>query len=237
MNDLYLYSLDDQSRDILRAGRGWTMCAPLQQHFVLDSTRHIVESDRKGAIVECGVWRGGMMQIAARTALAYAGDVSRLPSIWLFDTFEGMPAPESVRDRDLHNGVHAVEHLARAPKVGPDGQHSVWCVADLADVRAGMESVGYPADLVHFVPGRVEETIPSHGPDEIALLRVDTDWEGSTRHVLDALFDRVVSGGMIAFDDYESWEGARYAVDDFFSSRGMRPMLTRLDKGRVYIKP
>jgi hypothetical protein len=50
------------------------------------------------------------------------------------------------------------------------------------------------------------------------------------------LFDKVVKGGVIIFDDYESWEGARTAVNEFFNERSMHPLLIRLDKGRVYIK-
>ena len=234
--NLYLHSLDPAEREVLEASVGWTMCSPLQRHFIIDSVRYIANSGIRGDIVECGVWRGGMMQIAAKIALARFAQQHFLPGLWLFDTFEGMPEPESDRDRDMYNGVHASDHLARSPRIGANNEPTVWCYADIDDVRAGMSLTGYPENLIHLVPGKVEATIPKRGPEAIALLRIDTDWESSTRHVLESFFDRVVPGGVIAFDDYESWAGARFAVDDFFASRDLVPLLIRLDKGRVYIK-
>src|SRR5580704_4410865 len=57
--------------------------------------QYIVKNNIPGDIVECGVWCGGMMQLAALT-LTYLGDQSR--RIFLYDTFDGMPEPE---ERDI----------------------------------------------------------------------------------------------------------------------------------------
>lgn len=54
------------------------------------NVRHIVAHDIPGDIVECGVWKGGMMLLAALT-LKLLGDESR--RIYLYDTFAGMPKP------------------------------------------------------------------------------------------------------------------------------------------------
>lgn len=235
--DLLLHGLDEEPREILELSIGFTMCAPLHRHLVLDALRYRAENALKGDIVECGVWRGGMMQIAARAALLYREQGTNLPGIWLYDSFQGMPPPSSELDRDMYQGVHASVHLDRNPRTGPNGEPTVWCVADLEDVKEGMRQTGYPLAKLHFIAGLVEDTIPSQAPEEIAFLRVDTDWYESTKHVLDHLYDRVVSGGVIALDDYESWKGARTAVDEFLAERKLAPMLIRLDKGRVFVKP
>jgi hypothetical protein len=90
---------------------------------------------------------------------------------------------------------------------------------------------------VHLHAGLVEETIPGEAPEEIALLRLDTDWYGSTLHELEHLYDRVPSGGVIVLDDYGHWEGARRAVDEFLGRRGARLLLVPMASGRIAVKP
>jgi hypothetical protein len=191
------------------------------------ATRHLADHGIPGAIVECGVWRGGSMQAIAHTLLARAVTDRDLH---LYDTFEGMPPPA---EQDLrHDGTPAASLLEATPRTG-----WVWAIADLDDVRRGMAETGYPDARVHFHPGLVEETIPDDAPEQIALLRLDTDWYSSTRHELEHLYDRVPSGGIIVFDDYGYWVGARQAVDEFLERRGERLLLVPTASGRIAVKP
>jgi hypothetical protein len=225
--------------EILSLSQGFTMCSPLNQHLLMESTRYVIKNKIHGDIVECGVWRGGMMQIAARTILSEFSNLSEdliFPRIWLYDTFEGMPYPDHELDRDMYRGEHAAKKMNSEPKIGADGSNTIWCVADIFDVKAGMASTGYPSDFIHYIEGMVENNLPNQSPEKISILRVDTDWYSSTKHIMHNLFEKVVKGGIIIFDDYESWEGARTAVNEFFKERNMHPLLIRLDKGRVYIK-
>jgi hypothetical protein len=206
----------------------------------MESVRYIYKNNIPGDIVECGIWRGGMMQIVARTLISETqkdSNPSNLRKLWLFDTFEGMPAPSHELDRDMYKGEHASVKMKREPKIGPNGTHTIWCLADLEDVVNGMDSTDYPSSRVNYVKGLVEDTLPNNSLEKISILRVDTDWYSSTKHILDSLYEKVVSGGVIIFDDYESWEGARTAVNEFFIKKGIIPLLIRLDKGRVYLKP
>ena len=236
---LELNGLSADEKNILNKSSGWTMCSPLNQHLVMESTKYVVQNSIEGDIVECGVWRGGMMQIVARTILSLEdrlGKQINLQKLWLYDTFEGMPEPDHELDRDMYQGEHASIKMRREPKFGEDGKHTVWCIADLSDVKNGLASTNYPQSSINYIKGLVEETLPSQSPLKIAILRVDTDWYSSTKHIMQNLFDKVVEGGVIIFDDYESWEGARTAVNEFFDERNLHPLLIRLDKGRVYIK-
>ena len=104
-------------------------------------------------------------------------------------------------------------------------------------VRAALLETGYPAERVHLVEGRVEETLPASAPAAIALLRLDTDWYESTRHELEHLYPRLVSGGVLLLDDYGYWEGARQAVDEWLAATGERLLLTRMASGRIAVKP
>jgi hypothetical protein len=105
------------------------------------------------------------------------------------------------------------------------------------EVRAALLSTGYPAERVHLVEGRVEDTLPAAAPDAIALLRLDTDWYAGTKHELETLYPRLSPGGVLILDDYGHYEGARRAVDEYFADAGGRPLLSRIDyTGRVGVK-
>ena len=113
----------------------------------------------------------------------------------------------------------------------------VWAIASLEDVKQGMAQTGYPSERVNYVPGRVEETIPGRAPKQISILRLDTDWYESTKHELDHLYPRLSSGGVVMFDDYGYWQGAREAVDEWLDATGERLLLMRMGTGRLAVKP
>jgi O-methyltransferase len=182
---------------------------------------YVVEHDISGSIVECGVYRGASM-MAAALELRRLGREER--DLYLFDTFSGMPLP-SERDVTL-TGLPAAELTGRSATRGGTKQ---WVAASVDEVRRNMLKTGYDKSKIHFVAGRVEDTLPAFAPSEIALLRLDTDWYESTRHELVHLFPRLSVGGVLIIDDYGHWAGAREATDEFFRERGIRILLDRID--------
>lgn len=159
------------------------------------------------------------MMVVALALLMY-GDCSR--HLYLYDTFEGMSEPTG---RDTSLSGESAEFLLRRDPVGT----GIWCYASLEDVRANVLSTGYPKDRVHFVKGKVEETLPATRPDRLALLRLDTDWYESTKHELIHLFPLVNSRGVLIIDDYGHWQGARQATDEYFSEHNLNLYLHRVD--------
>src|SRR3954447_11543282 len=119
---------DGEAKEIIRAVKPRTMTAHEKLFSLILATRYVVERGIPGAIVECGVWRGGSMQAVARTLLA-PGAADR--DLHLFDTFEGRPDPGE-RDR-RYDGRTAAEMLESSDKTA-----NVWAIATLDDVRAGM---------------------------------------------------------------------------------------------------
>jgi O-methyltransferase len=220
---------DDEAKEIVRAVRPWTMTGADKVYALIQPVRYVTRHRIPGDVVECGVWRGGSMQAAARTLLA-VNDTSR--DLHLFDTFDGMPAP-SERDVRRSDERTAEELLAEEERA----RSLVWAVATLEDVREGFAQIPYPSERIHFVKGRVEDTIPEHAPDRISILRLDTDWYESTRHELEHLYPRLSSGGVLLLDDYGYWEGAREAVDEFLDETGERLLLVRMASGRLAVKP
>ena len=219
---------DPASAAIVRRVAPFTMTSPERILALREAVRHVCRHGIEGAIVECGVWRGGSMMAAALTLL----ELNARRELVLCDTFAGM-TPPAAGDRDF-TGRPAAAVLAGEPRASG----GTWAVAPLADVRANLATTGFPADLVRCVVGPVEETLPRHAPDRIAVLRLDTDWYESTRHELEHLYPRLATGGVLIVDDYGHWQGARRAVDEFLDRGGRGLLLNRIDyTGRIGVKP
>jgi hypothetical protein len=199
-----------------------------RMYALYKATEYIVSNQVPGEVVECGVWKGGSSMMCALTLLR-GGDVGR--KIFLYDTYAGMPEPGDLDVR--HDGVPAQAKWKKSHR----DDYNVWAYSPLEEVRQNMLSTGYPEDRVVFVPGRVEETIPGVAPDNVSLLRLDTDWYESTHHELVHLYPRLSVGGVLLLDDYGHWRGARQAADEYFNEAGHFPLLNRIDyTGRIAIR-
>ena len=73
-------------------------------------------------------------------------------------------------------------------------------------------------------------------PDEIAILRLDTDWYESTKHEMIHLFPRLVSKGVLIVDDYHTWSGSKKAVDEYLAVANV-PIFCPKEGEFIGIKP
>jgi len=220
---------DEGTRDLWRFVQPFTMTSPERIFALRQSVQYIVRHGIAGDIVECGIWKGGSMMAIART-LQECGVIDR--NLLLFDTFDGM-TPPTREDVDI-NGAAAAGLLSESAKQ----TSSIWAYAALEEVRDNLRITGYPEDRMFFIKGKVEDTIPERAPDQIALLRLDTDWYESTSHELLHLYPRVSQGGVIIIDDYGHWAGARKAVDHYMAKHNLKILLHRIDyTGRIFMKP
>jgi O-methyltransferase len=222
--------LTSEDARIIDFAAPYTMTTTERLYALINAIRYLCDHNISGALVECGVWRGGSMVAAALTLIG-CGCTDR--DLYLFDTYEGMTKPGEL-DKDFLGTDGALEFEAR--RTGVDS--SDFCYASLKDVRNVLSSTGYPIDRIHFVKGKVENTIPLHAPDSISLLRLDTDWYESTKHELEHLFPSLCPGGVLIIDDYGHWQGSKAAVDEYFSELSIPILLNRIDyTGRIGIKP
>lgn len=221
-----LRDVDPATREIYHRIAACTMTSPERIAAVCDAVRYVTQARIPGAYVECGVWRGGSSMAAA---LALLDIRSTERDLYLFDTFEGMTAPSR---HDLRTSdCEAAETLLDASS----DVDKIWCRASIEDVAANMAATGYPAERVKLCKGKVEDTLPTLAPDQIAVLRLDTDWYESTRHELEQLYPRLAVGGVLIIDDYGYWAGARKAVDEYFADKPL--LLGRIDQtGRIAVK-
>ena len=218
---------------LLKQSRPYTMTPPEVTLNAIRAAQYVAEYNIPGAVVECGVWRGGV-SMAMASQLKMRGHVRDL---YLYDTFDGMSEPT---ENDIAPSGQKAEVLLK--NLAKDEQNHIWAFAPIDKVRSNVESVGYPAEKIKFVKGKVEDTIPETMPEKIALLRLDTDWYESTKHELLHLYPLLVSGGVLILDDYGYWAGARKAVDEFFETLNAKPELNIVYDGiansaRWAIKP
>lgn len=225
-----LSDFDPAAIKVIDRVQPYTMTSPDRIFALVQAVRYITAAGIPGSIVEAGVWRGGSAMAAAIELMAH-GDQSR--DLYLYDTYEGMSEPTK-EDVDFR-GQNAGEQLASSTK---SKNSQIWAYSPVEDVRNNLLSTGYPADKLHFIKGKVEDTIPGETPDQIALLRLDTDWYESTKHEMEHLYPRLVSGGVLLLDDYGHWQGARQAVDEYIAAHNLHLLLNRIDNtGRIALKP
>jgi hypothetical protein len=214
--------------------RPYTMTSIERVLAVIDATRYVLARGIPGAIVECGVWRGGSVMAVGKTLLS---EGCRDRELYLFDTFEGMPKPATEQMDFLGRDAGALLDEAERQPVSTQLNDSIVAWSPLSDVRKNVESTHYPADRCHYIKGRVEDTLPHQAPDQIALLRIDTDWYESTKAELTHLFPRLATGGVLIVDDYGHWQGARKAVDEYLVEHRINLLLNRVDyTGRIAVK-
>jgi O-methyltransferase len=178
----------------------FTMTDKKRVNALINTIEYTIENGLEGDFVECGVWKGGNIMVMIKV-LQHLG-VER--KIWLYDTFEGMSEPT---DEDMHEGKTAQELMEK--------NSFIKCIAAIDKVKRNIETLNYSGELV-YVKGKVEDTIPEQMPEKIALLRLDTDWYESTKHELIHLYPSLSETGVMIVDDYNFWDGATIAVDEYF---------------------
>ena len=186
----------------------------LQRRWALiNAIKYVRNNNIQGDFVECGVWKGGNLIIYKNLNEKYQLG----KKIYGYDTFKGMSEPTKYDDNFLD--VNAKEEWLKN-KSKDDINLSFNCYSSLDDVKENLKMYSQNKNLddVKLIMGKVEETlsINSNLPNEISILRLDTDWYESTKIELDILYPKLVNGGVLIIDDYGHWKGARKAVDEYF---------------------
>src|ERR1044072_8730209 len=170
----------------------------------------------KGDIVECGVWRGGM--IAGIAEMLGSGR-----TYYLFDSFEGLPAAKEIDGEAAQNWQSAVD--------SPGYYNNCKAEMDFAEQAMNMTHTDYEC-----IKGWFNETIPHFNKTEsIGLLRLDGDWYESTWVCLEHFFPKVTHNGLVIIDDYYVWDGCSRAVHDYLSSIKSESRIFPSQSGVAYV--
>jgi hypothetical protein len=187
-----------------------------------EAITYILNNNIEGAIVECGVESGNFEHIWINELMKH--NVTR--DIYLYDTFGGLVEPSdndyTCKDAELYKMNKDEVYNTWKSQIINENTNG-WCYTPLENVKHRLNSTGYPENNLHYIVGDVMETLKdkTNIPEKIAILRLDTDWYESSKYELEQMYDNVVGGGVIIFDDYYHWNGQRRATDEFFASKNL----------------
>ena len=206
--------VDDEAVRVIRMVEGLTFL-PWSGRFDIYRADIYAAKSVAGDLVECGVWRGGAAIVMAEAVVRAGADNRRL---FLYDTFSGMTKPTEKHSRVVGNiGTGSIKKTFDRFADLDRGSHTDWAYAPIEEVQENLKMSRLPQEQFILVKGAVEQTIPETAPEEISVLRLDTDWYGSTKHEMEQLFPRLNTGGVLIIDDYGWWAGSRHAVDEYLA--------------------
>ncbi len=200
----------------VRDGAMLSMARRPEIDMMADIVRAVVREGIAGAVVEAGVWRGGM-SIWMRVLFEHYGSPR---ATWCFDAFGEFPAATQPLDKKTEP---AVRYLFAEP-------------ADLPAVLRAFSEFDVLDAAVTFVQGDFAETMPATPLPAVAVLRIDGDYYESTLVPLRQYYANVVPGGFVVVDDYgNEFLECKRAVDEFRAERGMRePLQAVANSAAVY---
>ncbi|MBD8892823.1 TylF/MycF/NovP-related O-methyltransferase [Roseibium litorale] len=161
-----------------------------------------------GHIFELGVYKGASLVRLATFRDALENDYSR--KLVGFDAFGEFPT----EGLNLEDDLNFVENFERTG--GPGLKEN--------EVTSILETKGF--ENFELIKGNVFVTLPEylkkHPETRIAFLHLDMDVKEPTDFALELLYDRVVPGGLVVFDDYNSVAGETISADEFSKKRNLR---------------
>jgi O-methyltransferase len=168
-----------------------------------------------GDLAETGAWRGGA-SIFMRGYLAAWEMNDR--TVWVADSFEGLPVPTLPQDEGYDFSA------ARVPILS----------IPLDEVQENFRRYGLLDDRVQFLKGWFCDTLPTAPIEQLAILRLDGDLYESTMDGLNALYHKVSPGGFIIVDDYGDFEPCRSAVLEFRKQHSITEPIKPIDWAGAY---
>lgn len=198
---------------IFKEMESYTMIAPATYIRNLKIAEKFSQVD--GDIVECGVWKGGMIAGVAKL-------LNTEKTFYLYDSFEGLPEAKDV------DGDKAINYQKnKEAKFYFDN-----CSIEEHFAKEAMQKS--QTTNYKVVKGWFDKTLPGH-KSKISILRLDADWYESTMVCLENLYDKLSPGGVIMVDDYYVWDGCTRAIHDYLAKYKLQDRIFQFDNDVMYI--
>ena len=171
--------------------------------FIINSLRRCLDLD--GDICEFGVAQG-----ATSTLMAYE-IINTDKKIWLYDSFEGLPAPteKDILKDDIF-GLGSIEAYKGTISYKE------------ALVKSRLAEINFPSERIRIIKGFIKVTISDRRnySENICFAYVDFDFYEPIRDALIFLDKHLSVGGIVIVDDYDFFStGVKTAVDEFLSDK------------------
>jgi O-methyltransferase len=192
---IFLPWLHEDFEKLYRRAAPYTLLSPERCYFLASFA--VYATYLQGDFAECGVYRGG-------TALLLANILKRAErTLYLFDSFKGLPKIHQEKDRWFSEGEFAEVRVEEVEEL----------LSDCQKVTA-------------IRPGWIPETFAGLEGRIYAFAHLDLDLYQSTLDSCRYFYPRLVPGGLLLFDEYgfAAAGGEKEAVDEFFADKPESPI-------------
>lgn len=190
---------------------------------LFDMVKHL-----HGDIVECGVFKGaGLILWLKLMDLEQQHSIKKVIGFDFFDPNFVADLPDKI-DKALMQQVFDRDSSLKKDDVS------------LEAITQRITNAGFKPNRYQLVKGDISKTssefLIERPGFRISLLYLDLDIDKPTYDTLEALWDRVVPGGLVVFDEYayHSWSESN-AVDRFIKDRGLKLHNTNIETPTAYI--
>lgn len=197
--------------DLIEAMRGTQPSEALYVVYHLQEALKVA-----GDVCEFGIAQGATSTLIANEIR----DTDK--TLWLFDSFQGLPAPT---EKDvLIDDIFGLGDMKR---------YQGTMASPLNEVKARLDAIEFDVSRVQIVPGFIEQTSQIASlPKQVCFAFVDFDFYEPIKIALELLDARLPVGGRVVIDDYGFFSaGAQAAVDEFHAAHASR---YRFEKPHVF---
>jgi O-methyltransferase len=175
----------------------YTLVPPERCYMLLSLARNAV--NLPGDFAECGVWKGGTALMLARVLKDRTDK-----TLYLFDSFEGLPEVDPEKDSWFQKG-----------------QYSTGSMTVVKDLLRDFQSI------VDIRPGWIPDTFNGLENRRYAFVHIDVDIYQSNLDCCKYFYPRMIAGGVMLFDEYAfaAAAGEKQAVDEFFADKPEIPIV------------
>jgi len=184
---------DEEFAKIYSKAKHNTLVDIYRMYELWELTEQMIKLDNTASILEVGVWKGGTAAIIARKMAINALNVN----FYIADTFSGVVKSS---DKDLFYN---------------DSEHNDTSLEIVENLLEGIYP--YVKVLQGIFPEDTENLISKD--EKFSLCHIDVDVYKSAKDILEWIWDRMIIGGVIVFDDYgfHSCTGVTSYVNDLKS--------------------
>jgi len=199
-------------KEVLKALRaqGLTFCGrPGKLETLVAVLQRIEQRQIPGILIEAGVAMGGSAIVTARSKM-------QTRPLHLYDVFEMLPPPGQGDDSHAQK---TYEKFLNGEVMGITSQNYVKHANHLQDfIIQNMQQfqIDPETEHIYFHRGLFKDTLVID--EMVAFAHIDCDWHDSVVTCIERIAPHIAIGGVMLFDDYNSFTGCRKAVDNWLST-------------------
>jgi O-methyltransferase len=200
--------------DPIRTVRPYSLLTYINLFFLQELARRADDLGLRGDFVECGVYRGGSAGVLGYQAMRSAAN----RSLWLYDSFAGMP-PASNMDDDYSRSI--------------EGQFA----GSEVQTHRILHRLGVTESRYKIIRGWFADTLPQADPRPVSLLHVDCDFYDPVKLTLETFYPHIEQNGFVILNDYGGFRGCRAATDEFLDKKALEiSSLSQIDHDAYYFQ-